>query len=167
MGDLLTISQAEGIDHHRRPTSASFKPVFRSRNLSCSGTVFPQLLKVQMFVNCSRHFQDDPSSVPDNLCRHIDQPAPKAFRIEGSLQHRGTDLLLEDLKEHKGEHHHIVKGGVGHKAVKRQLLKAEILKGPMHQLVAAVFMIGGNVPATDSNCEPRTASRGPPIPRLV
>ena len=97
MRNLVIEAQAESIDHHRKSAPGSLKPVFRSRKLSCSRTVFPQLLKVQMFVNCSRHFQDDPPPVPDNLCRHIDQTAPKASRIEGSLQYRGTDLLLEDL----------------------------------------------------------------------
>ncbi len=64
-------------------------------------------------------FQHRPSGGPHDLSGDIQTPAAKCRGVAGDRNDRAVHIPFERLKEKEGDHHQIVVGGVGSKALER------------------------------------------------
>jgi len=70
----------------------------------------PQGGKLQLFHGGRGHLEDGLAGMPDNLGRHVNEPAPHGGGIGLHGNHFPADVLLEALKEKKGRQHGVIEG---------------------------------------------------------
>ncbi len=66
---------------------------------------------------------------------HVHQLAAQCGRERLDRDHRLAHILLECLEQEEAKEHGVVEGGVVNEMRKRQFFGAEVLEGPVHQLV--------------------------------